>query len=252
MTRMADNPRALSLRWLFRRSSPRLRLLKTPPASSTSDGATAAPLPTLAQTSTETDRDALVALYNATNGPRWSNNEGWLSDAPISKWAGVGVFADKNLRVISLILTDKRLSGEIPPELGNLSNLTRLHLDENELSGEIPSEFGRANLTNLWLYRNQLSGEIPSELGNLANLQWLRLYRNQLSGEIPSEFSNLSDLEVLELWGNQLSGEIPSELGSLLQPGKADPQPEPTERRDPAGVEQPLQAGQSLASLVMN
>ena len=33
-----------------------------PSASPTDDGATAAPLPTLAQTSTETDRDALVAL----------------------------------------------------------------------------------------------------------------------------------------------------------------------------------------------
>ncbi|WP_420448359.1 Ig-like domain-containing protein [Candidatus Palauibacter sp.] len=29
------------------------------------------------------DRAALVALYNATNGPNWVNNENWLTDAPL-------------------------------------------------------------------------------------------------------------------------------------------------------------------------
>ena len=59
-----------------------------PPASPTDDGATVAPLPTLAQTSTETDRNALVTLYNATKGPNWRNNEKWLSDVPIGEWSG--------------------------------------------------------------------------------------------------------------------------------------------------------------------
>ena len=159
-----------------------------PSATPTSGGATTASLPTLAQALTETDRDALVALYNATNGPRWSNNEGWLSDDPIHQWLGVSAF--ENLRVGSLILTDNQLSGEIPPELSYLSSLRRLHLDENELSGGIPSELGSlANLIVLQLHRNQLSGVIPLELGNLDSLERLELYRNQLSGEIPSELS---------------------------------------------------------------
>ena len=37
----------------------------------------------------ETDRAALVALYNATNGPEWSGNRYWLTDLPISAWQGV-------------------------------------------------------------------------------------------------------------------------------------------------------------------
>ena len=61
-------------------------------------------------------------------------------------------------------------SGEltIPPELGNLANLTLLlHLSVNQLSGEIPPELGNlANLRDLSI--NQLSGEIPPELGNLG------------------------------------------------------------------------------------
>ena len=40
----------------------------------------------------ENDRAALVALYNATDGPNWSHNTNWLSDLPISKWDGVPRF----------------------------------------------------------------------------------------------------------------------------------------------------------------
>ena len=34
------------------------------------------------------------------------------------------------------------MSGEIPPELGNLTKLVWLGLNRNELSGEIPAELG--------------------------------------------------------------------------------------------------------------
>ena len=58
-----------------------------------------------------------------------------------------------------------RLSGTIPPELGNLVNLRRLNLRYNKLSGRIPSDLG--NLTNLAYLRingNQLTGCIPGAL----------------------------------------------------------------------------------------
>ena len=160
------------------------------------------------------DRAALEALYNATDGPNWQNKTNWLSDRPLSEWHGVGT--DANGRVTSLSLWGNQLSGSIPSELGNLTNLTTLRLWRNQLSGEIPSELGNlANLTQLILYRNQLSGEIPSELGNLANLTTLYLWGNQLSGSIPSELGNLTNLNFLDLGINQLSGSIPSELGNL-------------------------------------
>ena len=41
-----------------------------------------------------------------------------------------------------LWLTFNQLSGAIPPELGNLANLTVLGLSFNQLSGAIPSELG--------------------------------------------------------------------------------------------------------------
>ena len=61
--------------------------------------------------------------------------------------------------------------GEIPPEIGNLTNLTQLYLYSNELTGEIPESIGNlTNLTQLYLYSNELTGEIPKSIGNLTNL----------------------------------------------------------------------------------
>ena len=121
------------------------------------------PRPPMAQTSPETDREALIAIYNATDGDNWANNDSWLSDAPIGEWEGVTT--DDNGRVTELSLLQNQLSGKIPPELGKLSNLTELFLSANELSGKIPPELGKlANLTALFLQDNDLSGCVPSGL----------------------------------------------------------------------------------------
>jgi len=96
--------------------------------------------------------------------------------------------------------------GEIPPEIGDLTNLTYLKLFSNGLTGEIPSEIWElTNLTYLSLHSNQLSGEIPSEIGNLTNLTSLYLFGNKLTGEIPLEINNLMNLERLKLSHNQFS-----------------------------------------------
>ena len=161
-----------------------------------------------------TDRAALAALYNATNGSSWLVDTNWLSNGPLGEWHGVSTDADGH--VAELDLDGKQLSGPIPSALGNLTNLERLSLWGNQLSGPIPSELGNpANLEHLSLRRNQLNGPIPSELANLDNLEWLSLLGNQLNGPIPSELGNLANLQALILDSNQLSGSIPSELANL-------------------------------------
>ena len=130
--------------------------------------ATATPIPTAAPTRARfpSDRAVLVTLYHSTGGPNWTANTNWLSDRPIGEWRGVTT--NSNGRVIRLDLSYNDLTGEIPPELGGLSNLTSLTLGGNQLTGEIPPELGRlSNLTGLWLSNNQLTGEIPPKLGGV-------------------------------------------------------------------------------------
>jgi Leucine-rich repeat (LRR) protein len=114
------------------------------------------------------------------------------------------------------IINNEQLTGTIPPEIGNLTNLTHLKLYNNQLTGSIPPEIGNlTNLKNLILHHNELTGSIPSEIGNLTNLTTLSLNNTQLTGSIPSEIGNLSDLHDLNLNDTQLSGSIPSEIGNL-------------------------------------
>ncbi len=137
----------------------------------------------------ESECEALVALYESTNGAGWDDNSNWLVTITVSEWYGVTV---ESGHIDTMDLTDNNLIGSIPQELGNLSNLQRVWLAGNQLSGNIPPELG--NLSNLYILDlswNQLSSSIPQELGNLSNLYYLSLGVNQLSGRIPLTFTNL-------------------------------------------------------------
>ena len=116
-----------------------------------------------------------------------------------------------------LDLSYSGLTGEIPPEIGNLVNLIYLSLKENQLTGGIPPEVGNlTNLTNLDFGGNQLTGIIQPEISYLTNLTILDLAGNQLMESIPPEIGNLTNLNELELGGNQITGEIPPEIGNLV------------------------------------
>ena len=154
----------------------------------------------------ENDRAALVALYNATAGSSWNFDLHWATDASIGTWYGVTTNAEN--RVISLTIAHNRLTGEIPPELGQLSELE-----------------------TLVLYDNRLTGAIPTELASLGRLRTLDLGSNRLDGEIPAELGDLLALETLDLTDNRLTGCVPVPVHrvhyGISDFGGLDPCPEP-------------------------
>jgi Leucine-rich repeat (LRR) protein len=168
---------------------------------------------------THPDYAPLMALYNSTGGPNWTNNTGWVNGAagtncdPCNGWYGVTCSGG---RVTSLDLANNNLSGQIPTEIGNLTLVDILSLDNNQLSGSIPPSIGDlSNLKFLVLRYNQLSGSIPSSIGALSNLESLNFSFNQLSGTIPLEIVSLTQLEDLDLSNNLLVGSIPNSIGNL-------------------------------------
>ena len=171
------------------------------------------------------DRAALVALYNATDGPNWTNNAGWLTNEPLYRWYGVDeVNALPAGRITRLELNDNNLSGPIPPEIGNLDRVYQLSLKDNALTGPI-----------------------PPEIGNMTDLESLRLWNNDLeAGPIPVEFANLTKLERL---GLDLRHCAPPELQDWMRERRIDilPCTDPGGRLLPSALLREDSDGLSLA-----
>ncbi len=169
----------------------------------------------------EADSLALVALYNATDGPNWSYSYNWLT-GPVATWYGVTV---SDLRVRELNLLGNNLAGPLPPEIGALTALKYLILQDNEIPGPLPPELGQlVALVDLDLEGNILTGPIPPELGQLTNLEYLNFQTvdawtqkswNELSGPIPPELGSLTNLKELLLDSNPLTGPIPLSFTNL-------------------------------------
>ncbi|MCK5831922.1 MAG: hypothetical protein KAH20_16645 [Methylococcales bacterium] len=162
------------------------------------------------------ERNALIALYNSTEGANWTNNNGWVGAVGTEcQWHGVSCLNDNQVSTLSL--EKNNLKGNIPRELGQLSKLTSLSLGTNQLSGSIPKTLMDLSLLKtLDLKKNQLSGIIPKEIGQLSLLNSLFLSGNKIQGTIPNELFLLNRLNTLNLRGNQLSGAIPKELKRLV------------------------------------
>ncbi len=120
--------------------------------------ATAVPTPTPSAGDTPTDspdteRAALIALYDATGGEDWKINSGWLGDGALGKWLRVAT--DENGSVTDLDLSANQLNGEIPAELGNLPNLRLLYISDNNLTGALPQSLtGISGLESFQFHNN--------------------------------------------------------------------------------------------------
>lgn len=184
------------------------------------------------------ERSALEALYNATDGAHWNNHTNWMSSASEDSWFGISLNSDNTVRSISLpynnltgnippalsnltslnilILSGNSLTGSIPDEICSLVKLMQLQLAENKLTGGLPANIGQLKALNtLDLSSNQLIDIVPSNIGLLENLTQLKLSYNQFYGTIPSTIGDLINLRILEIQDNQLIGSIPTEIGEL-------------------------------------
>ncbi|MEM9992343.1 MAG: leucine-rich repeat domain-containing protein, partial [Bacteroidota bacterium] len=142
------------------------------------------------------DAPALMAIYDATNGPNWTSGNNWNpeNNCDVCTWSGVRCNVDGRVR--RLLLSNRGLTGEMPAELSDITTLVELDLSNNNLTGILPVKIGSlTNLQDMNVSQNQVTGEIPDDLGRLP-LTHLKLNNNQLQGCIPSSLKNLCGINV--------------------------------------------------------
>ncbi|NJO15438.1 MAG: choice-of-anchor D domain-containing protein [Thioploca sp.] len=154
--------------------------------------------------------NALVTLYNSTNGPNWVDNQtnNWnVTDTPCSWVEGVGEnpagwegVSCNGGHVTAITRQYQKLAGKLPKKspptvLADLSDLTFLET------------LDLGNYPGCWDYCNKLEGSIDTS-SLPTSLKSLNLSTNQLIGPIPS-FSGFSSLKYLDLSYNyELEGSI--------------------------------------------
>ncbi len=164
------------------------------------------------------EKQALIDLYNSTNGANWKDNTNWNSDKPVATWFGVFMDTLAPFRVTKLELFDNNLVGTITETIEHLEDLTVLSLSKNLLKGdETLLEICKLEkLEHLDLSENPLLSneseaeswdEIPFEIGELINLEYISFNKNGFGCEIPTTFSNLTKLEFIDFGGNQFTNE---------------------------------------------
>lgn len=169
---------------------------------------------TIKQSYKDLEREALIALYKATGGDNWINNENWCSDKPLSEWYGITLGETGHVKFISL--DSNNLTGTLPEEIGNLNELEDLRISFNQLEGILPKSFWYLNkLKYFECYNNKIEGEIPEEIGDMKNLEQFRINENQFSGTLPKSIEKLQSLTYFSIGSNNINGEIPEEIGNL-------------------------------------
>jgi hypothetical protein len=187
----------------------------------------------------QADRDALVAIYRAGGGRKWTSSRGWRQGCDVQhndtvaletdpcrdNWPGVTCdhttaryTPGAPARVFALDLSSNRMTGYLAPEVGNMTSLRTLTMANNALGGTLPPTLARCvDLEFLSLEVNRLEGTVPRDYGGMHRLQWLSLYNNRLAGEFPVEVARLQALTHVFLQQNRFSGPKPVMVSRVME-----------------------------------
>ncbi|KVH90261.1 Malectin [Cynara cardunculus var. scolymus] len=112
-------------------------------------------------------------------------------------------------RITHLKIYALDISGELPPELFQLTELMDLNLGQNILSGSIPPGIAKS------FSSNNFNGPLPVDLGNLTSLEQLYIDSSGVSGPFPQELSSLKSLQTVWASDNGFTGKLPEFFGTF-------------------------------------
>ena len=212
----AIKPTPISSTWEIEEGSVALAIprLTAPPAPAR---------PPVANPTGDTDRQALTALFQLSDGEKWDITGTWAGHGELDTWEGVET--DGNGRVTRLTINAHtpvamELNREAMAHLRDLSELKELSLHGFWLTEGIAPELGHLRQLEKLFINGGITGEIPSELATLSNLKVISLTGDgqrapQITGPLPPELATLSDLEELIIQAHGLSGPIPPGLFTM-------------------------------------
>ena len=164
------------------------------------------------------DFDALISIYNESNGASWTINTGWIDGAAgtncdVCTW--YGVVCNGFGRVKELNVNGNNLTGNLSDAIGDLQSLEKINLFDHSMTGSIPDVLNMLdNLRYVDLSNGSFSSSIPDFTG-LQELEIIYLENNSLTGELPSAVADLPVINIYWLKNNELSGCIPANYTAL-------------------------------------
>lgn len=156
------------------------------------------------------DAAAMHALARSLGADRALN---WSPDTdPCSSWRHV---LCSGSRVTAIQIGNQSLAGTLPPEIGNLTALTRLELQNNRISGALPSLARLSLLQFLLLHDNLFSSIPPNFFSGLTSLTAVYLDYNPFKPwQIPASLRDADGLVNFSANSANVSGSVPDFLAT--------------------------------------
>lgn len=157
------------------------------------------------------EKQALVDLYHATNGDRWT--ESWDLTTAAENWKGVTII---NNTVVALQLTHNNLTGELPTSIGDLVNLKVLNLHNNTLKGNLPISIGNLRtLKFLNVSLNTFQGNVPEEISKIQSLEHLYIFANDFTGTLAPTISELPFIRNIRMYATHIQTDVKNTLATI-------------------------------------
>ncbi|KAL1198275.1 Receptor-like kinase TMK2 [Cardamine amara subsp. amara] len=156
-----------------------------------------------------TDDTLMKALRDSLTLPK---DHDWSGSDPC-QWKGIQCNGASN-RVTAIQIGKSNISGTLPPDLTNLTSLTKFEVMNNDLTGKIPNLSGLKSLETVYVHDNNFESIDAVFFTGLSSLRHVSLDNNNFgSWEIPLSLKDVTSLSDFSAVNCNLSGKIPDFLG---------------------------------------